>query len=217
MAEDVPTRMYVTTDAVAISFSPSEGLRVLLVRRANPPFQRSWALPGGFVERDEDLPDACERELREETGVRPSALVQVGAWGKPGRDPRGRNVSVVYIATVRLDQSEPEAGSDAARVEWRRATNLPQLGFDHEEIVEATLERLSAMATRSHIVYGLLPERFDIDALKDALTACSGELMTESEAMAFAKRCRVVKESTHLPREGQLFRCVAADLLAAPR
>ena len=88
---------------------------VVLVERGNEPYRGSWALPGGFVEVDEDLPEAAVRELAEETGIELSSsqLSQLGAYGKPGRDPRMRVVSIVYYAFVD-DLADPVGGSDAA-------------------------------------------------------------------------------------------------------
>jgi 8-oxo-dGTP diphosphatase len=122
------------------------GREVLLIRRANEPFRGSWALPGGFVEMDEDVPDAASRELREETGleIRPEELVEVGVFGRPGRDPRGRTISVVYAARVSAGGGCVRAGDDAAEAEWFDAGALPELAFDHADVIPAALRRLDA-------------------------------------------------------------------------
>jgi len=213
----VPTRMFVTTDALALRLEPGEGLHVLLVKRANEPYQGRWALPGGFVDEQEDLPDACARELAEETGVRPAALVQLGAWGRPGRDPRGRNVSVVYLAPVRPAEAEARAGDDAAQAQWHPADGLPELAFDHAEIVKEGLGRFRALLRDTHLLFGLMPERFTMDELREALGTVRGELVTEHEALAWAKRARVVRQRGATPREGDSLGCAAADLLAPLR
>src|SRR5262249_6079875 len=114
-------------------------LHVLLVRRGAAPFKGRWALPGGFVEPDEDPAAAAARELAEETGVRVGLahLEQVGAYGRPGRDPRGRVVRVAHLALV-PPGTEPVAGSDAAGAEWRPAgaPDRPRrLAFDHGRIL----------------------------------------------------------------------------------
>lgn len=119
---------------------------VLLIRRANEPFKGFWAIPGGFVEMDEDVPDAASRELREETGLEipPGGLFEVGVFGRPGRDPRGRTISVVYAARVSAGGGRVRAGDDAAEAEWFDARRLPDLAFDHAEVVPTALRRLDA-------------------------------------------------------------------------
>lgn len=214
---EVPPQMYVTTDAVTVSWSSQAGLRVLLIKRANPPYQDYWALPGGFVEEHEDLPDACARELEEETGVQAVTMVQIGAWGKPGRDPRGRNVSVAYLAVARAESEEARAGSDAAQVGWHRADDVPSLAFDHKDIVAAGVDRLRSLAADTHLVFALLPERFRLEELQGVLTDVRGELVAEGEAMAMAKRARVVKEAAAGGREVELYRCVTPDFLTLLR
>ena len=144
-------RPMVVADVVAVrpgSEGPDARTReILLVRRANEPFKGSWAIPGGFVEMDEDVPDAASRELREETGleISPEDLVEVGVFGRPGRDPRGRTISVVYANVVSPDHSEATAGDDAADAKWFDSRALPELAFDHADVIPAALARLRAV------------------------------------------------------------------------
>lgn len=107
---------------------------ILLVQRKNDPFKNYWALPGGFVEMDEDLEFAAARETKEETGIRNLELTQIKTYGTPGRDPRGRTISVVYAARL---SSKPlaRAGSDAKQTKWFDVLNLPELAFDHQTII----------------------------------------------------------------------------------
>jgi 8-oxo-dGTP diphosphatase len=128
-------RPALTADVVLIA--GGERPAVLLVRRGKPPFEGRWALPGGFVEIDEDLEPAARRELAEETGVEAGPLLQVGAFGRPGRDPRGRVVSVAYTGAPAADDAEPRPASDAADACWFPLDELPDLAFDHAEIIAA--------------------------------------------------------------------------------
>lgn len=143
----MPTYEYprpaVTAD-VALFREASGGLEVLLVRRGAPPFQGAWALPGGFVEADEPLEAAARRELAEETGIDdPGPLVEVGAYGDPGRDPRGWTVTVLYAAGPMPAGTRARAGDDAAAVGWHAASSPPPLAFDHRTLVADALARVA--------------------------------------------------------------------------
>ena len=115
--------------------------RVLLIRRAYPPFQGEYALPGGFVEVGEAVEDACRREVKEETGVAAGPLTLIGVYSDPKRDPRGHCVSVAYL--TRVGSAEPAAGDDAAAAEWVKDWRREKLAFDHADIL-ADAERLKA-------------------------------------------------------------------------
>jgi 8-oxo-dGTP diphosphatase len=134
-------RIDVTVDVVALA--PVDGeLHLLVVRRGNPPFEGQWALPGGYLEVDEDLATSAARELSEETGldVDPSDLRQLGAYGAPDRDPRGRTISVAHV--LRLDSpAEAAGGDDAAEAAWVEVGKALDdgLAFDHDQIVRDAL------------------------------------------------------------------------------
>nr|BAK19846.1 hypothetical protein [Streptomyces rochei] len=115
---------------------------VLLIERGWDPFKGSWALPGGHVDKGETSLAAGSRELKEETGISvPAAdLRQMGAYDAPGRDPRGRYVSVAYTATLPA-LVEPTAGDDATGARWWPLAALPNLAFDHAEIVADAVKR----------------------------------------------------------------------------
>lgn len=107
---------------------------VLLIQRLNEPFKNNWALPGGFVDKGEDLEPAAKRELLEETSISIKSLTQFKTYGKPGRDPRGDTVSVVFYAKV--DENViAQAADDAKDVRWFPMDSLPELAFDHAEIL----------------------------------------------------------------------------------
>jgi 8-oxo-dGTP diphosphatase len=105
------------------------------LRRKHDPFADCWALPGGFIEMDETLEESARRELREETGLETGVLRQLGTYGDPGRDPRGRTISVVYLAVVNPKKLLPRAADDAAEADWFPLGRLPKLAFDHAKIL----------------------------------------------------------------------------------
>ena len=131
----------VTVDAVVFR-NDVEGRYLLLIKRKNDPFKGMWAFPGGFVDANEDLPEACARELEEETGLefKPGKLKQIGAFGKPGRDPRGRTVTVAYVAELSNTSQEIKAADDAAEAKWWPLSQLPEMAFDHLEILKQVEE-----------------------------------------------------------------------------
>ena len=134
-----PPRYPVGADAVVIA--PFEdGDRVLLVRRGAPP--PGWAIPGGFVEPHEDLPDAARRELHEETGIVLDSLEHIGAYGHPDRDPRGRIIGIVFGARLAAPPAVT-AGDDAADARWFPIDELPdEIAFDHRDALHDAIERL---------------------------------------------------------------------------
>src|SRR5689334_21559916 len=109
-------RPAVTVDIVVVT--DEDKPRVLLIRRKHDPYAGKWAIPGGFVDMDETLEDAARRELLEETGVRVKRMEQLSTFGDPGRDPRGRTISIVYLTRVRPQELRPKAADDAAEVGW---------------------------------------------------------------------------------------------------
>jgi 8-oxo-dGTP diphosphatase len=126
-------RPAVTVDIVIVT--REDRPRVLLIRRKHEPFAGCWALPGGFVDMDEALDTAARRELLEETGVRAKRLVQLHTFGEPGRDPRGRTISVAYMAWVNLGEVQPRAADDADDFGWFSLARPPKLAFDHKDIL----------------------------------------------------------------------------------
>lgn len=134
-----PEKIRYTADVVALR-EGMHGPLVLLIQRGSPPHEGRWALPGGHVDRGETARAAAVRELFEETGVRvaESDLRQVGVFDAPGRDPRGRYVTVAYEVTV-TPGTTARAGDDAAAVRWRQLDDLPKLAVDHGQIIEAAV------------------------------------------------------------------------------
>lgn len=139
-------RPALTCDTVVFA-GPSRARKVLLVLRGADPFEGCWALPGGFVDEGERPVEAARRELAEESGlIWEGPLVPVGAFGDPGRDPRGWTVSAVFLADIGLETPMVVGGDDAADAAWFFADELPEkLAFDHAEIIAAALWRLGCL------------------------------------------------------------------------
>ena len=134
----------VTVDAVV--FAASEGIvKLLLIKRKNDPFKGKWAIPGGFIGIDEDLDHAVVRELFEETGLTHIKLEQMHTFGKPGRDPRGRQITVVYMGIIADGLNRINAGDDAADARWFDINTLPpNMAFDHDDVTKFAIDRLKA-------------------------------------------------------------------------
>lgn len=184
-------RPSVTVDLVIFTVIDKE-LRVLLVQRKEHPFKGRWALPGGFVrvkddrnDQGEDLDAAAVRELEEETGLASGAagrifLDQVRTFGRPGRDPRTRVISVAYYALVRPTLVPLiRAGGDVSAARWFSVAEAraDELAFDHREILDAALARARAELDRTAIAFELVPETFTIQELRAVHEAIRGEAL----------------------------------------
>ena len=131
-------RPAVTADCIVITKEAEP--KVLLIERGDEPFKGCWAFPGGFMNMDETTEQCAIRELEEETGLHISEVHQIGAYSKVDRDPRGRTVTVAYLAIV----DEPitvNGQDDAAKAQWFPLSALPELAFDHDEIMRDAIRK----------------------------------------------------------------------------
>jgi len=153
-------------------------LQVLLIRRLNQPFAGCWALPGGFVEERESLEQAATRELEEETGIQNVYLEQLYTYGDPERDPRGRVVTVAYYALIPAGALvRSEGGSDSSQARWFPINELPELAFDHAEIVTYALRRLRYKLEYSAVGFELLPGEFTLTEIQHTYEIILGEAL----------------------------------------
>ena len=153
----------VTTDCVIFTYEDWK-LKVLLVKRGGEPYKGEWALPGGFLRGDETAREGALRELKEETALEASAIGELGVFSKPERDPRERVITIAFYALVK--PSKVQGGDDADEAAWFPIDDLPQLAFDHADIIHSALERLKRDIHFEPIGFDLLDEEFTIPDLQ---------------------------------------------------
>ena len=195
-------RPSVTVDLVVFTIMDND-LKVLLIRRREPPFKGLWAIPGGFVTKGETLDQAAMRKLREETNVADIYLEQLYTFGEPKRDPRTRVISVAYIALVSADTQTLRVSDESTDVRWFPVRALPgPLAFDHDTILAAGLDRLRSKLEYTTLAFQLLPEVFSILELKHIYEQILGEDLDKGNFYRKIKDSNVL-EDTGLRREGR--------------
>jgi 8-oxo-dGTP diphosphatase len=155
----------VTTDMAVFSIQ-DERLKVLLVKRKAWPFKDHWALPGGFVQMDENLDETAKRELEEETGVKDVYLEQLYSFGEPKRDPRTRVITVSYFALIKTEGIKLRAATDVSEVGWFSVGDLPKLAFDHDKILSYAIQRLKWKLEYTTVAFSLLSKKFTLTDLQ---------------------------------------------------
>jgi len=191
----------VTTDIVIFTIRDGQ-LKLLLIRRRAAPFKGKWALPGGFVEIGEGLEACARRELEEETGVAGVWLEQLYTFGRPDRDPRERVITVAYYALVPSDRLEIRAATDAEAVGWFAVDELPELAFDHAEIVAMAQERLRAKLDYSTIAFQFMPARFTLSELQRVYEIVLGEKIDKRNFRKWVLALEQIEETGEQRREG---------------
>lgn len=172
-----PDTVMVTVDTLA--FAIHDGvLDILLIKRKQEPFKAHWALPGGFLtSRDTTLEEAAARELYEETNIGNIYLEQLYTFGDLKRDPRGRVVSVSYMALLRNDDYELRASFTSSGVAWWPVNKLPELAFDHSNIISYGHQRLKYKIEYSPAAFKLLPDKFTLRELQSVYEAVLGKVV----------------------------------------
>lgn len=151
----------ITIDCCVFSFE-KENLKVLLVQHGEGISKGKWGLPGGWIKKEEDIDIAAARLLFDLTGLKDIYLEQVRTFGKPDRFPMGRVITVGYYALIKLGDFNVKAGFTASEARWYSVKDIPELIYDHNEILEASLNRLRGKVRRAPIGFNLLPEKFTL-------------------------------------------------------
>lgn len=192
----------VTVDTAALAIEQG-ALEVLLVKRKYEPFKSYWALPGGFLdETDQSLDEAAARELLHETNVGNVYLEQLYTFGDKGRDPRGRIVTVSYLALLRQEGLELRASSDARGVAWWRVNELPELAFDHANIISYARQRVKNKIEYSPAAFNFLPEKFTLRDLQSVYESVLGKAVDNRNFRKKFLNTGVLQELNETSQEG---------------
>ena len=191
----------VTTDVVVFTIR-EERLQLLLIRRRNPPYRGRWALPGGFVGIDEDLEECAKRELAEETGIGDLFLEQLYTFGDPDRDPRERVISVAYFGLAPCSRLRLKAASDASAAAWFPLDRLPELAFDHQEIIQLAHRRLVAKLHYSTIAFQFMEPEFTLSELQAVYEILRGEPLDRRNFRKWVLSLDQIEETGELRRNG---------------
>ncbi len=163
-------RPAVTADNVVFCFDGTH-LNVLLIKRKNEPYKDFWAFPGGFLEEYENLEEAARRELKEETGLEPTYMQEIGSFSSVNRDPRGRVISTGFYSVVSPTEiHRTHAGDDAAEARWFPITELPELAFDHAEIFHKAILHLRLGFHLFPVAFQLLGKTFTMPNMQRLYT-----------------------------------------------
>lgn len=191
----------VTVDIVIFTIRDNQ-LKLLLIRRALEPYQGMWALPGGFIEMDEDLETAARRELAEETGISGVYLEQLYTFGKPHRDPRERVITVAYYALIPSGKLRLQSATDAEAVGWFGMEELPKLAFDHADIVDMAHQRLVAKLDYSTLAFQFLSREFTLMELQMVYEIILREELDKRNFRKWALALDQIEETGEQRRDG---------------
>jgi 8-oxo-dGTP diphosphatase len=201
MAAFDKNRFYVTADAVVFTIHNNE-LKILLIKRNNEPFKSMYALPGGFVDLDESIEDAARRELSEETGIRNIFLKKLIPYGDPKRDPRGRVVTIPFLALIDAEKLNLHAAGDALLAKWHNIYGLPTLAFDHKKIIEDALETLRNDIKNTNIAFQIMPEKFTLTELQKAYETILDEKLDKRNFRKKLRELNILKPLHETKMEG---------------
>lgn len=184
MSKQFHQPLALATDCVIFGFDGGE-LKLLLTEREKEPFKNKWALPGGFVFPKETTEECAQRILKEKTGISKVFIEQLYTFSEVERDPRERIISVAYYALVNKQSYELIAGRDTLKAEWFGLSELPELAFDHAEIVALAVQRLKGKVSYQPVGFELLDEKFTLSQLQ---AVCESILGMEIDKRNFRKK-----------------------------
>jgi 8-oxo-dGTP diphosphatase len=170
-------------------------IHVLLIKRSIDPFKDTRCLPGGFVKDDEDIEAAAYRDLEEETSIKNVYLEQLYTFGKPNRDPRGRNITTAYMAIVARENVMLKVGQGNSDVAFHPIHKLPKIGFDHKEIIVYAHKRLQWKLEYTNLAQYLLPKNFPLTDLQQVYEIVMGRTFDVRNFRKKIAQLGIVKET----------------------
>lgn len=189
----------VTVDCIIFGFD-GQGLKVMLIQRKSEPFAKMWALPGAFVDDAESLENCAERVLQKEGNISGVYLEQLFTFGLPSRDPRERVISVAYMGLVKTADFELIAGNDELQIEWRDISEIPDLAFDHSQILQTAIDRIRGKIRYQPIGFELMNAKFTIPQLQQLYEAILGKSLDRRN---FRKKLLSMQILKQLPEKQQ--------------
>ncbi len=193
-------RPMVTTDVVVFGLA-EDGMRTLFIKRKKDPYADHWAIPGGFLEIEEAIDAGARRELKEETGLEDLAVMEeIGVFGDPGRDPRGRTISVVHAGIVRGPVPSVKGGDDASDAGWLDPDTTGPLAFDHAKILERARRWLRRGVERDRLGLAFLADEFGIVEIEAMLRGSLGPTGDAERWLGEARLAGRIREVAGSPR-----------------
>lgn len=189
----------VTVDCIIFGFD-GQNLKVMLVQRKSEPFAKMWALPGAFVDETESLESCAERVLLKECNISGVYLEQLFTFGSPSRDPRERVISVAYMGLVKTADFELIAGNDELQIEWRDVEEIPDLAFDHQQILRTAIDRIRGKIRYQPIGFELMNPKFTLPQLQQLYEAILGQSLDRRN---FRKKLLSMQILKQLPEKQQ--------------
>ena len=192
-------KFLLAVDCIIFGFHNGK-LKLLLQQRNFEPFKGIWSLMGGFEQENESVDETAQRVLTELTGLKNVFMQQVGAFGSVNRDPGERVISVAYYALIDVDKYNSEL-SNKHNAYWEDITNLPELHFDHKEMIDKAHEILKRKVSREPIGFNLLPNLFTLSQLQTLHEAILG---TDIDKRNFRKRIKdmpFIEKTEHIDKK----------------
>ena len=189
----------ITVDCIIFGFD-GQNLKVMLIQRKSEPFAKMWALPGAFVDETESLESCAERVLMKECNISGVYLEQLFTFGNPSRDPRERVISVAYMGLVKTADFELIAGNDELQIEWREVKEIPDLAFDHQQILQTAIDRIRGKIRYQPIGFELMNAKFTLPQLQQLYEAILGQSLDRRN---FRKKLLSMQILKQLPEKQQ--------------